>query len=159
MRLRGVFRLLKETATEWQEDKVPVLAAALSYYTVFSLAPLLLIAIAIAGAVFGEEAARGEVVKQIQGLVGQEGAEAIQSMIQNAQKPESGGAIAVWHGVSCWLFAVSIAHAISRINRRRHVFWQHHSGVCGLKSSPQLRDFVCCRDGAIRLDLQSFTRC
>lgn len=107
MRLRGVFRLLKETAAEWQEDKVPVLAAALSYYTVFSLAPLLLIAIAIAGAVFGEEAARGEVVKQIQGLVGQDGAEAIQSMIQNAQKPESGGAIATVIGIVTLLFGAS----------------------------------------------------
>lgn len=99
MRLRGVFRLLKETVTEWQEDKVPLLAAALSYYTVFSLAPLLLIAISIAGAVFGEEAARGEVVRQIQGLVGRDGAEAVQAMIQNAQKPESGGAIATVIGI------------------------------------------------------------
>lgn len=94
MRLRSVLRLLKETAAEWQNDKVPVLAAALSYYTVFSLAPLLLIAIAIAGAVFGEEAARGEVVRQIQGLIGRDGAEAIQSMIQNAQRPDSGGTLA-----------------------------------------------------------------
>lgn len=94
MRLRDGFRLIKDTIAEWNEDKVPLYAAALAYYTVFSLAPLLLIAIAIAGAVFGEAAARGEVVKQLQGLVGREGGEAIQTMIQNAQKPGAGGAIA-----------------------------------------------------------------
>ncbi len=69
MRLKTVFTLLKETFDEWNKDKASRLAAALAYYTVFSLSPLLIIAIAIAGAVFGEEAARGEIVGQIQGLI------------------------------------------------------------------------------------------
>jgi len=107
MRLKDGVRLLKGTFAEWKEDNVPVLAAALAYYTVFSLAPLLLIAIAIAGAVFGEEAARGELVRQIQGLVGKEGAEAVQAMIQNADKPNSGGAIATIIGVILLMFGAS----------------------------------------------------
>lgn len=107
MRLRNGFRLLKETFQEWNEDKVPLYAAALAYYTVFSLAPLLLIAITIAGAVFGEEAARGELVGQIQGLVGQEGAAAIQTMIENTQKPGSGGTIASIIGVVTLLLGAS----------------------------------------------------
>ncbi len=107
MRLKDGVRLIKGTFAEWKEDNVPVLAAALAYYTVFSLAPLLLIAIAIAGAVFGEEAARGELVRQIQGLVGKEGAEAVQAMIQNADKPGSGGAIATIVGVVLLMFGAS----------------------------------------------------
>lgn len=82
MKAKGIFGLLKTTASEWSEDKCSRLAAALAYYTIFSLAPLLIIAIAVAGAVFGEEAARGQIVTQIQGMVGQTGAEAIQGMIQ-----------------------------------------------------------------------------
>ncbi|MBM0742890.1 YihY/virulence factor BrkB family protein [Phormidium sp. CLA17] len=107
MRFKDGARLIKGTIAEWKEDNVPVLAAALAYYTVFSLAPLLLIAIAIAGAVFGEEAARGELVRQIQGLVGKDGAEAIQAMIQNADKPGSGGAIATIIGVVLLMFGAS----------------------------------------------------
>ena len=85
-----LFSLLKETFQEWQDDKSSRLAAALAYYTVFSLAPLLIIAIAIAGAIFGEEAAKGELVGQIQGLVGDSGAEVIQGAINNANKPDTG---------------------------------------------------------------------
>ncbi|MBD1864730.1 MULTISPECIES: YihY/virulence factor BrkB family protein [Trichocoleus] len=90
MNLKAVWTLLKDTVTEWQADKVPLLAAALAYYTVFSLAPLLVIVIAIAGFVFGPEAARNQLDEQIQGLVGRQGAEAIQTMIQSASHPSSG---------------------------------------------------------------------
>ena len=107
MRLQDGFKMIKDTATEWSEDKVPLLAAALAYYTVFSLAPLLLIAIAIAGFFFGEEAARGEIIGQIQGLVGKEGAEAIQAMIQNANRPGSGSTIATITGVVILLVGAS----------------------------------------------------
>jgi len=88
--IRTMWDLLKETFAEWNKDKVSRLAAALAYYTIFSLAPLLIIVIAIAGSVFGEEAARGEIVGQIQGLVGKDGAEVIQTAIQNASRPAAG---------------------------------------------------------------------
>ncbi|XGV96870.1 MAG: YihY/virulence factor BrkB family protein [Leptolyngbya sp. BL-A-14] len=107
MKPKDIFKLLKDTVTEWNEDKVPLWAAALAYYTIFSLAPLLLIAIAIAGVAFGEDAARGEIVGQIQGLVGKEGATAIQSMIQNAHRPGSGGTIATIVGIATLLFGAS----------------------------------------------------
>lgn len=90
MNIKTIFSLLKETFSEWNQDKASRLAAALAYYTIFSLAPLLIIAIAIAGAVFGEDAARGEIVGQIQGLVGKEGAEFIQTAIENASQPRAG---------------------------------------------------------------------
>lgn len=107
MRVKNGLKLLKATFTEYNEDKVPLLAAALAYYTVFSLAPLLLIVIAIAGSVFGEEAARGEIVGQIQGLIGKEGAEAVQVMLQNTQKPDSGGTVATVFGIITLLFGAS----------------------------------------------------
>ena len=83
MSLKQIWRLLKETFDQWKKDKVFRLAAALSYYTIFSVAPLLIIVIAIGSSVFGENAARGEIIGQIQGLVGQKSAEAIQAIIQN----------------------------------------------------------------------------
>jgi membrane protein len=88
--IKTIFDLLKETVSEWSKDKASRLAAALAYYTVFSLAPLLIIVIAIAGSVFGEEAARGEIVGQIQGLVGKDGANVIETAIENANKPDTG---------------------------------------------------------------------
>ena len=87
---KDVIGLLKETYQEFSEDKVPRLGAALAYYTLFSLAPLLVVVIAIAGMVFGEEAARGQIVGAMGGLVGQQGAEAIQTMIQGASHRQSG---------------------------------------------------------------------
>src|SRR5918996_862361 len=79
--------LLKDTAVEWNRDRAPRLGAALAYYAVFSLAPLLVIAVSIAGLVFSREAATGQVVGQIQGLVGQDAAVAIQEMIENTNQP------------------------------------------------------------------------
>ncbi|MGH2522064.1 MAG: YihY/virulence factor BrkB family protein, partial [Anaerolineales bacterium] len=89
MSARALFNLFRETWAEWSQDKVPRLGAALAYYTVFSLAPLLIIAIAIAGMVFGQEAAKGQIVWQIRGLVGQQGAELIQTIIENASLPST----------------------------------------------------------------------
>lgn len=88
--LKAFWELLRDAASEWIEDKAPRLGAALAYYTVFSIAPLLLIAIAVAGLVFDREAAQGKIVEQIQHMVGKDGAEAIESMIQSASKPEAG---------------------------------------------------------------------
>ncbi|MSP12744.1 MAG: YihY/virulence factor BrkB family protein [Chloroflexi bacterium] len=82
--------LLKDTFKEWNEDKAPRLAAALAYYTIFSMAPLLIIVIAIVGLVLGEDAVRGQIVGQIQGLVGENGAQLIQTMIKNTGEKSSG---------------------------------------------------------------------
>jgi len=82
--------LVKETAASWSADYAPSMGAALSYYSLFSIAPLLLIVIGIAGLVFGEDAARGAIFGQIQGLVGDESAKAVQSVLQAADKPKQG---------------------------------------------------------------------
>ncbi len=89
MNFRTIFSLLKETWNEWNKDGASTLAASLAYYTIFSVAPLLIIAIAIAGSIFGEDAARGQIVTQIQGLVGKDGAEVIETAIKNSRQPEA----------------------------------------------------------------------
>jgi membrane protein len=84
---KAVFELLKMTFTSWSNDKVPRMGAALAYYTIFSLAPLLVIAISIAGLVFGAKAVQGQIMGEIQGLIGPDSAKAVQTMIQSAHKP------------------------------------------------------------------------
>lgn len=75
---------MKEMYAEWAADNCFQLAAALSYYTLFSIAPMLIIVISVAGYFFGEEAINGEIQRQLGSLVGKEGAEAISKMIQSA---------------------------------------------------------------------------
>lgn len=88
--LRATGRLLLDAALSWSRDRAPRKGAALAYYTVFSLAPILVISIAIAGFVFGEQAARGEIVGQIRGLIGPEGAQAIEALLRGASAPGRG---------------------------------------------------------------------
>jgi membrane protein len=87
---RDLWGVMKAAAVAWWNDNASRLGASLSYYTLFSLAPVLVIAIAIAGFVFGAEAARGEIVGQIQGLVGTDGARAVQAMLRGASKRSDG---------------------------------------------------------------------
>ncbi|MEP6756664.1 MAG: YihY/virulence factor BrkB family protein [Chthonomonadales bacterium] len=90
MKLAQITPLLKEAGRDWMEDKAPRLAAAFSYYTLFSLAPLLIIIVAIAGIFFGPEAATGQLAGQIENAVGPETAKVIQSLVVSASKPSAG---------------------------------------------------------------------
>jgi membrane protein len=90
MNLRRLPSLLKQTASEWLDDNAPSRAASLSYYTIFSIAPLLLIAVAVAGVVFGRTAVHGEVSAQLQSLLGSGSAQAIEEMMASASKVGSG---------------------------------------------------------------------
>jgi membrane protein len=82
--------LVKQAISSWVSDYAPSMGAALAYYTIFSIAPLLLIAISVAGLAFGVEAARGEVVAQLQGLMGESAARLIQGMLESANEPGTG---------------------------------------------------------------------
>jgi membrane protein len=103
--MRSTWQLLKDIVVAWNEDKAPRLAAGLAFYTMFTLAPLLIITIAVAGLVFGEEAARGQIVGQIQGLVGSESAHAIEDFLQQVGAPRS-GVIATAVGLATLLLGV-----------------------------------------------------
>jgi membrane protein len=84
-----LWAVLKAAVAGWWNDNVPRMGAALAYYTFFSLAPIFIVVIAIAGLAFGAEAVRGEIVGQIEGLVGHDGAQAVQAMLEGAAKPSS----------------------------------------------------------------------
>ena len=90
MNVRAGWELLKTAASDWVADDAPRLGAALAFYTMLSIAPLLVVVTTIAGFVYGAQAARGELVQQLQGLVGQQGAEALQTMLANAYHPAAG---------------------------------------------------------------------
>jgi membrane protein len=104
--LRQIWRLLRQTFKEWNEDKASRLAAALAYYTVFSLTPLITISLAIVGMVFGKNAARGELVSQIQGLVGRQSAQVIETAIANISQNSHPGITSLIN-IGVLLFAAS----------------------------------------------------
>lgn len=119
MILKAGFDVLKESFKEWKDDDALQLGAALAYYTIFSLAPLLLIAISVAGLFFGREAAQGQIVHQIDQLVGRQGAAAIQTMVANAGRYGS-GVLGTAVGIVTILFGatgvfVQLQNALNRI--------------------------------------------
>ncbi|HEY2828613.1 MAG TPA: YhjD/YihY/BrkB family envelope integrity protein, partial [Thermoanaerobaculia bacterium] len=84
--MKRVFNLFKQTWTEFSDDKAQRLGAALAYYTIFSLGPILLIAVSIAGLVFGREAAQGRIGAELQGVFGANVATQLNTMIASAHK-------------------------------------------------------------------------
>jgi membrane protein len=90
MNLKAFVQLSKEAVSEWSADNASRLSAALAYYTIFSIAPLLIIILGITGLIFGDEAGRGQVMEQLGGVMGPEGASAIQDILKGAQHPTSG---------------------------------------------------------------------
>jgi membrane protein len=83
----SMWTLAKQSVSAWSDDYASSMGAALAYYTLFSLAPLLLLVIAVAGLVYGADAARGAVIAQFSGLIGNEGAAAIQGLLKSASRP------------------------------------------------------------------------
>ncbi|MBV9744843.1 MAG: YihY/virulence factor BrkB family protein [Acidobacteriia bacterium] len=106
MTSKSVWNLAKQTASNWSDLNAPHLGAALSFYTMFSMAPLLVICISIAGLVFGREAAQGQILWQIQNLVGPDGAKTIQTILQNTSSTSS-GVVATVIGLVVLLFGAS----------------------------------------------------
>jgi len=90
MKTKTLWEILKETGSDWSKDDATRLAAALAYYTVLSIAPLLVVAVSVAGLVFGEEAARGQIAAQLSGVVGPQAGEGIQTLLSNAKSPDEG---------------------------------------------------------------------
>lgn len=103
-----MFNLLRDTFQEWLEDGANRLAAALAYYTTFSLAPLLVLIIAIAGLVGGREAAQTQTMAQVEDLLGNEGREFVEGMIESASQPETGLAATVIGAVTLLFGALGV---------------------------------------------------
>ncbi|HKP01138.1 MAG TPA: YihY/virulence factor BrkB family protein, partial [Nitrospiraceae bacterium] len=119
--LLEVWELIKRTYTKWSEDHAQGLGAALAYYTILSLAPLLIIVIAVAGLVFGQEAAQGQIMGQIQGMVGEESARAIQGMIEAARKP-SAGILATM--IATVMLLVSATGVFAQLQESLNIIWK-----------------------------------
>jgi len=88
--LRRLKTVLIESLVSWVDHRASSKGAALAFYTLFSMTPILVVVIAVAGYIFGAEAAQGEIVTQMQGLVGPNGAQAIQALLAAARDPVSG---------------------------------------------------------------------
>jgi membrane protein len=106
--LYSIWSLLKQTATEWAEQGTSRLGAALAFYTIFSIAPLFVIVLAIAGLWFGEEAASRELFSQVSSLVGSEGGEAVQALVSAADKPKTGAWATVIAAVTLFVGATGV---------------------------------------------------
>ncbi|HVK08244.1 MAG TPA: YihY/virulence factor BrkB family protein [Gemmataceae bacterium] len=90
MKAADVWYLVKQSGREFLDDKCPRLGAAIAFYTALSLSPLLLVVISIAGVVFGEEAARGEIAVHIQDMIGEDGAKAVETMLASHKSARTG---------------------------------------------------------------------
>jgi membrane protein len=105
---RDLWAALKDAFDGWNRHNVSRLSAALAYYAVFSLAPVLVISISIAGLVFGRDVAQREIAQEVQSLIGQDSGKAVLAMVQSAQKPATSTLVALI-GLATLLFAASAA--------------------------------------------------
>jgi len=131
--VRELWSLTKESVSQFSEDFAPSMGAALAYYTIFSIAPLLIIAIAVAGFVFGEDAARGQIFAQLRGLLGDRGAAAIEAAVKSASQTGSGTFAAVAGIVTLLLGATSVFGELqSDLDRIWDSTKTNESGIRGL---------------------------
>lgn len=120
MKAGEFFSLLKAAWREWGADKAEMLGASLAYYTIFSIGPVLVLIIAIAGFVLGGEAAEGQIVGQIEGALGREGAVMVEGMVKSASAPTT-GIIATVLGVVGVIFGV--IGIFSQLKRALNIIW------------------------------------
>jgi membrane protein len=129
-----IYRLTRDTLIKWIYDEGFMMGAALAYYSLFSIAPLLLIALTIAGIVFGTDAARGELEHQLTGYFGPGVAKSIQALLSAAQHGETGGAltIVIWGGALLFGASSVFAQLKLALNRIWKVETPRHSGIKAL---------------------------
>ncbi|MEO5818916.1 MAG: YihY/virulence factor BrkB family protein [Vicinamibacteraceae bacterium] len=121
MRKPVILRLVGSAARAWWDDDCSRLGASLAYYTLFAIAPVLLVATAIAGMAFGAEAVRGEIVGQLDHLVGREGALAVQSLLEGASQRRSGIVATVVGGIA---FVVAATGAFLELQVALNTIWR-----------------------------------
>lgn len=121
MNWKATFDLLKATYADWSEDKASRLGAALAYYTVFAVGPLLVLIISVAGLVFGREAAQAQVMTTIQELIGPQGTDAVQSMILNASRPGTGAMATV---ISAVMLVAGAFGVVGQLKDALNTIWE-----------------------------------
>lgn len=133
---RDAWQLARQAFADWREDGAPRLGAALAYYTLFSLAPLLLAAIAIAGLAFGEEAARGRIVAELEALVGRAGAEAVQQLVASSRRPEAGIFATI---VALGTLLLGASGVFVELKNALNVIWEVKAPASGLAAAVRTR--------------------
>ncbi len=121
MWLHGWVSLCKTALYSWLDDRAPTMGAAIAYYTVFSLAPMLVIVIAIAGLAFGQKAAEGALFEGLADLVGPESAGAVQAMLRSASNTRS-GMVATVLGIST--LVIGATAVFSELQAALNVIWK-----------------------------------
>ena len=134
MRAPVILSVFGTALTAWWNDDAPRLGASLAYYTLFAIAPVLLVATAVAGMVFGSDAARGEIVGQLDQLVGREGALAVQSLLEGAGQRRAGLVATVVGSVA---FVVAATGAFLELQTALNTIWR-----VKLKPGLNLKAFV-----------------
>lgn len=107
---KDMLHLLKDAGVAWNTDGAASMGAAIAFYTIFSIAPLLIITMAIAGFFFGADAAQGQVYSQARSLLGEEGATALQGLVQSASRPTQ-GFLATFVGLLVMIFGATAVFA------------------------------------------------
>src|SRR5947207_1351722 len=108
MKLTELWGMVRHAVSAWIDDYAPSMGAALAYYTMFSIAPLLVIVIAVAGIMFGNDAARGHVLTELRGIMGEEGALAVEGLLKSASDPEKSSLAALLGIVTLVVGATSV---------------------------------------------------
>jgi membrane protein len=122
---RAIWALIRDSAYAWSEDRASRKGAALAYYMAFSLAPMLIIATAVAGVFFGEAAARGKIFDQAKNLLGPDGARVVQAMIASAGRPGRGTWPAILGVVT---IAVGATSALAELKDGLDQIWNTQTG-------------------------------
>lgn len=120
LRWRDTVALLKEVSDNWSEHNVPRLGASVAFYTLLSLAPLLIVVVAVAAAVFGRDAAEGHLVWQIQDLMGRPGAETVQALLKTTQQPGAGIVASIVGTIALMLGATT---AVAEVRDALNIIW------------------------------------
>lgn len=133
----SILRILRAALAAWWNDNAMRLGASVAFYTLFAIAPILLVAIAIAGTVFGAEAVQGEIVGQIDGLVGTEGGKAVQALLQGATSRHDNALAA---GIGAITFVLTACGAFLELQAAFNAIWRVAPSPDG-----QLREFLVAR--------------
>jgi membrane protein len=133
MRAKELFPILKTTFNAWNRHEAPRLGAALAFYTILSLSPLVIIVAAVGGLIFSRSTAQTHILSQVQAMIGPEGGKAVQSMLANAQKPAA-GILGTIVGLLSLLFGASgvFTELRSALNLIWEVKLEETSGIVGL---------------------------
>lgn len=118
--LRPVWDLLSETYQKWRKDNAQTLGAALAFYTTFSLAPLLIIVIAIFGVILGKETVQAEILRRAQELIGTQGADAVRMMIKAAYRPGSGLTATI---IGILVIVIGSTSALVMLKQALNIMW------------------------------------